>query len=123
VSILAITNDCIFMFLSWCRRRKQYDGADHRVSFDRSVVEKGRDPMLSNYIRAAMERAEYTHRENGSYFAEIPGIQGVWAEGGSRDEARAELQEVLEGWIVLRLDRHHPIPEINGHTVQVAQVA
>ena len=79
--------------------------------------------MLSSYIRAAMELAEYSLLDNGSYYAEIPGIQGVWAEGKTQADARRELQEVLEGWIVLRLERQHPIPEINGHTLHMGQVA
>jgi hypothetical protein len=41
--------------------------------------------MLSKYIRAAMERAEYSRLENGSFYAEIPGIQGVWADGVTRE--------------------------------------
>lgn len=79
--------------------------------------------MLTDFIRAAMERAEYARLDDGSYFGEIPGIQGVWANGRSQDDTRGELQEVLEGWIVLRLEHRLPIPDINGITLKITQVA
>ena len=79
--------------------------------------------MLSDYIRAAMGIAVYNRLDNGTWYAEIPGVQGVWANGETQLDAQRELQEVLEGWIVLRLERQHPIPEIQGHSLHVAQIA
>ncbi len=59
--------------------------------------------MLSCYTRAAMSRASYEILPDGSYYAEIPGCQGVWANSATLDECRAELQEVLEDWSDFRL--------------------
>ncbi|MFW6174096.1 MAG: hypothetical protein ACOC5T_10175 [Elusimicrobiota bacterium] len=37
--------------------------------------------MLFQYIQKALEKAEYKKLDNGSWFAEIPGFKGVWANG------------------------------------------
>ncbi len=58
--------------------------------------------MLTAYIQAAMKRATYKLLEDGAYFGEIPGFQGVWASEASLEECRRVLQEVLEEWLLLR---------------------
>ena len=50
--------------------------------------------------------------DDGSYFGEIPGLQGVWANNDTLDECREELREVLEDWIELGLELGHHIPDI-----------
>ena len=69
--------------------------------------------MLTDYIRAAMSHARFLPLEDGSIYGEIPGVQGVWANAPSRDEAERELREVLEDWLMLNLQDHLPIPEID----------
>ena len=62
--------------------------------------------MLTDYIRAAMRQARYKIMpEDGTYFGEILGIAGVWANAGSLEDCREELEDVLEEWIALSL---HP---------------
>lgn len=59
--------------------------------------------MLLEYIQAAMEEARYEIIEDAEpYYGEIPSCQGVWATGKTLEECRRNLQEVLEGWIVIR---------------------
>ena len=58
--------------------------------------------MLTAYIRAAMQRAQYKIFDDGMYFGEIPGFQGVWASEASLEGCRRVLQEVLEEWLLLR---------------------
>ena len=50
--------------------------------------------MLTEYISAAMERAEYERLDDGTHYGEIPGLQGVWANAATTDGCRRELQEV-----------------------------
>ncbi len=45
--------------------------------------------MLTAYIGAAMHRAEYEKLEVGSYYGEIVGLHGVYADGVTLK--RAEL--------------------------------
>ena len=68
--------------------------------------------MLTAYITAAMARARYKLLDDGTYFGEIPGLRGVWANAKQLDACRAELQEVLEDWLVLKLRDGDEIPRI-----------
>ena len=68
--------------------------------------------MLSRYIHEAMKRARYKTLENGTYFGQIPGLAGVWANESTLDDCREVLQEVLEEWLVLKIRDHDPIPRV-----------
>lgn len=70
--------------------------------------------MLSEYIKAAMHRATYEKIDDGTYFAEIPSFDGLWANAQTLEAARDELEEVLEGWIILGLRLGHILPIVNG---------
>jgi predicted RNase H-like HicB family nuclease len=68
--------------------------------------------MLTAYINAAMTRARYKIIEDSTYFGEIPGLRGVWANAKTLEVCRQELQEVLEDWLVVKLRDGDPIPRI-----------
>lgn len=68
--------------------------------------------MLTAYITAAMARARYRIIDDKTYFGEIPGLPGVWANAKSLEQCRAELQEVLEDWLVVKLRDGDVIPRI-----------
>ncbi len=68
--------------------------------------------MLTAYIRAAMHRALYEILPDGTYYGEIPGFQGVYADANSLEGCREELQEVLEGWILLGLRLGQCLPRL-----------
>lgn len=70
--------------------------------------------MLTEYIEAAMKKAKYKILEDGTYFGEIPGFQGVWADEDSLEECRRVLQEVLEEWLLLKLRDDEEVPEVEG---------
>ncbi len=57
--------------------------------------------MLTEYIEAAMKQAKYKTIEDGTYFGDIPGFQGVWGNAKTLKECQTELREVLEEWLVL----------------------
>ena len=65
--------------------------------------------MLTEYVHAAMRQAKYEILPDGSFYGEIPGCQGVYANAETLETCRDELQEVLEGWIVLGLQMGHPL--------------
>lgn len=69
--------------------------------------------MLTNYIHAALRRATYEILPDGMFYGEIPGFQGVYASAKTLEECREQLQEVLEGWIVLGLRMGHQFPATN----------
>lgn len=70
--------------------------------------------MLTSYIQSAMRRAKYDILTDGTFYAEIPDLPGVWANASTLEDCRLELQEVLEGWIVLGLRMGHSLPVIDG---------
>ena len=60
--------------------------------------------MLTAYMRAAMRQARYEIVEDdGSFFADIPPIPGVWANAKTLEACREELESVLEGWVLLSI--------------------
>lgn len=69
--------------------------------------------MLTAYIRAAMKSAHY-ELEEGEFYGEIPGLQGVLATAATLEACRDELESVLEGWILLGLRLGHELPEVDG---------
>ena len=50
--------------------------------------------------------------ENGTYYGNIHGFDGVWANAESLEACREELEEVLEDWMVFGLTRRHPLPVV-----------
>jgi predicted RNase H-like HicB family nuclease len=80
--------------------------------------------MLSQYIRAAMRRAKYEILpDDGQYYGEVPGLQGVYAHAPTLEACREELEEVIEDWMLLSVAEHIPIPEIDGIEVRIREVA
>ena len=77
--------------------------------------------MFSGYIQAALEKAEYEIIDNPEpYYAHVPGLAGVWATGKTIEDCRKELIEVIEEWIVAKLQWGQSIPSIAGRTIATA---
>ena len=71
--------------------------------------------MLAKLIDEAMEQAVYGIIEDeGTFWGEIPGWQGVWARHPTLEGCRRELREALSDWIALRLRLGLPIPVVAG---------
>jgi len=80
--------------------------------------------MLTDYIQTAMSHATYELLPDRTFYAEIPGLAGVYANTDTLESCRAQLQEVLEGWIVLGLRLNHTLPPVDGIKLDVgAEVA
>ncbi len=52
--------------------------------------------MLSEFIEKKLKNAQYKLLRDGSYFGEVLGLQGVWANAKNPEDCRKELLEVLE---------------------------
>jgi predicted RNase H-like HicB family nuclease len=71
--------------------------------------------MLASYIDKAMEQAVYEIIEDeGTYWGEIPGFQGVWVRHATLESCRSELREALSDWIALRLRLGLSTPVLAG---------
>lgn len=88
----------------------------------RSSPKGARTGILTDYLRTAMRHAIYEKLEDGTYWGEIPGIEGVWADEKSLEECREELQSVLESWILFSLVNDFDIPPVDGIELYVAKV-
>jgi predicted RNase H-like HicB family nuclease len=77
--------------------------------------------MLTSYIQSAMRHAKYEILSDGTYYGEIPGFQGVYVDANSLEDCREQLQEVLEGWILLGLRLGHALPIIDGIDLSIHQ--
>lgn len=77
--------------------------------------------MLTNYIQAAMHKATYELLEDGTFYSEIPDCQGVLANAATLEACREDLQDALEGWIILGLRLGHTLPILNGIDLNLHQ--
>lgn len=77
--------------------------------------------MLFEYTQKALEKAEYRKLDDETWFAEIPGFEGVWANAKSVEECRRELLEVLDEWLILKLRDRDPIPELEGIDLKIKE--
>jgi len=79
--------------------------------------------MLIQYIQTAMRQAKYeVLSDDGSFYGEIPGFQGVYANAETLEDCRNKLAEVLEEWIFLHLADNTPLPVVNGMKLSVERV-
>jgi predicted RNase H-like HicB family nuclease len=70
--------------------------------------------MLTRYIQAAMAHAHYELLPEGEgFFGYIPELRGVWANAETQEACLERLQDVLEGWILLRVPFGRSIPVID----------
>ena len=78
--------------------------------------------MIPQYVEAALNHAHFeTIEDKESFYGEIEGLQGVWAAGKTPEECRANLAEVLEGWILVRISQGLPIPPVDGVTLSATE--
>jgi predicted RNase H-like HicB family nuclease len=80
--------------------------------------------MIRQYIDAAMRRAKYEIlAEDSTYYGEISGLEGVYANAETLEACRDELEEVLEEWVLFRASRNLAVPVIDGRELQVRKVS
>ena len=57
-----------------------------------------------------MKKAKFKKIDGKTYFGEIVGIRGVWANSRTLSECKKQLQEVFEDWLVVSLKTDKKIP-------------
>jgi predicted RNase H-like HicB family nuclease len=60
--------------------------------------------MLSEYLDKKLKQARFKRLADRSYFGEIPSARGVWANARTLAQCRNELKEVLEDWLLLKIN-------------------
>ena len=66
--------------------------------------------MLSEYIAKKLQTAHYKLLPDDTYFGEIPGLKGVWANHKKLEACRQELKSALEDWILFKIKEGDSIP-------------
>ncbi|MHB8966986.1 MAG: type II toxin-antitoxin system HicB family antitoxin [Thermoleophilia bacterium] len=80
--------------------------------------------MLTKYISEALHQAKYEIlSDDGTYYGEIPGFEGVYANAATLEDCREELAEVLEEWILFRVSKNLPLPTVGGVELSIKDVA
>ena len=79
--------------------------------------------MITEYIRVAMKKAQYEILEDHTFYGEIPGFEGCYANESTLEGCRDELESVLEDWILFSLTQQLPLPVVDGVTLEVKRVA
>ncbi len=75
-------------------------------------------------MRAALRKARYEILlDDGTFYGEIPGFDGVYANADTLEGCRDMLEEVLEEWILLRVFKHLPLPAVDGLDLTIKEVA
>ena len=72
--------------------------------------------MLSDFIEKKLKSARYKLLKDRTYFGEIPGLKGVWANAKNLEDCRKELKEVLEGWLILKIHDREEVPGFRFRT-------
>ncbi len=70
---------------------------------------------IEKYLRAAMKKASARQLEDGMWYADIPGFDGVWANEEGLQDCLNVLDEVLLDWLLLKIeDEDRDIPVLEG---------
>jgi len=68
--------------------------------------------MLTEYVQAALDRAQYELIEDEDpFYGEVPGLDGVWASGKTLEQCRTELASAVEDWLLFSLAKGLSIPQ------------
>jgi predicted RNase H-like HicB family nuclease len=79
--------------------------------------------MLRDYLNAALHRAHYEIlSDDSSFYGEIPGLEGVYANAATLEECRDALEQVLEEWVLFRVSQDLPLPEVDGKELRIRKV-
>lgn len=75
--------------------------AQSSMPFD--VLAEDQVRISISYLEAARKRAVIERLEDGTWYAEVAELPGVWADGPDPFACLGSLMEVVEDWIVLKL--------------------
>ncbi len=75
--------------------------------------------MIREYVERGLRRAKYDKLEDGSFVAEVAGLDGVLSAAGTLEECRERLAEVIEEWVLVRVARGLKVPALDGIEVAV----
>ncbi len=81
------------------------------------------ETTITDYVAAALVRGQYELLEDGTYFATVPELPGVWGSGPNVEFCRRDLAEAIEGWLIVGLQHGTAIPRIGEVGLTTAPTA
>lgn len=66
--------------------------------------------MLTDYIAAQLKKAKFKKLADKTYFGEISGVRGVWANAKTLSGCKKQLQEAFEDWLVVSIKTDKKVP-------------
>ncbi len=58
-------------------------------------------------------------KDDDPYYGEVPELKGVWSSGKTLEQCRRNLEEVIEGWILVRISQGKEIPELRDKKISL----
>lgn len=86
------------------------------------AIQRVRLFSISSYVEAALRVAEYERDENGIVVASVPGAASFYAQGDNHEEARINLEGVIEGNILLALQLGWDVPVLEGVEIEEREI-
>ena len=84
--------------------------------------QREREREEAEQARQQRHRAEYERDEGGGVVAAVDDLPGFFAQGETHEEARANLEEVIEGNIMLALQLGWDVPPLPGIDIREQDV-
>ena len=76
--------------------------------------------LIERWVSEAMRRAMFEQLPDETWYGEVPGVRGAWANESTQETAEKELRESLTGWVILKIeDRDRDIPPFGGIDLNV----
>jgi hypothetical protein len=79
--------------------------------------------MIVRYIATALERARFERLSDDTVCGTVRGLRGVIAIAPSTRECRAQLAEIIEEWILVRVAQGLAVPKLGGVSVRVRRAS
>lgn len=80
--------------------------------------------MIVEYLKAALERAKYEIIDDEEpFYAEIDGVDGVWATGKTLEACRRNLSQALEDWVLFSIHRGAALPTMGDVVLELPRKA
>jgi predicted RNase H-like HicB family nuclease len=75
--------------------------------------------VIQDYLQAAAARARYEQLEDGTWCAQVRGLQGVIAVGRTLEACRSQLLEVVEEWVLVRIAKGLSVPRLGRAAIRI----
>jgi predicted RNase H-like HicB family nuclease len=79
--------------------------------------------VIQDYLQAAAARARYEKLDDGTWCAQVRGLQGVIAIGRTLESCRNQLLEVVEEWVLVRISKGLSVPRLGSAVIRIRKAS